>query len=63
MAGLELELLSLTKKKSHGALGQLGAPPVRRGPSVALFARAGSPAAQLAGVPELVRTAPPSVFP
>ena len=29
----------------------------------ALFARAGSPGTQLAGVPDLARTAPPSVFP
>ena len=36
---------------------------VYRDPVSALFARAGSPAAQLAGVPQLARSAPPSVFP
>jgi hypothetical protein len=36
---------------------------IYRDPVSALFARTGSPAAQLAGVPQLVRTAPPSVFP
>ncbi|MGA8568674.1 MAG: hypothetical protein WB580_12865 [Candidatus Binataceae bacterium] len=36
---------------------------VYRDPVSSLFARAGSPATQLAGVPELVRAAPPSVFP
>jgi len=36
---------------------------IYRDPVSALFARAGSPATQLAGVPELARTAPPSVFP
>lgn len=36
---------------------------IYRDPVSALFARAGSSAAQLAGVPDLVRTAPPSVFP
>jgi len=34
-----------------------------RDPISALFARAGSPATRLAGVPDLARTAPPSVFP
>jgi hypothetical protein len=34
-----------------------------RDPISALFARAGSPAARLAGIPDLARTAPPSVFP
>jgi hypothetical protein len=36
---------------------------IYRDPVSALFARAGSPAARLAGVPHLVKTAPPSVFP
>ena len=36
---------------------------IYRDPICALFARAGSSAARLDGIPELVRTAPPSVFP
>lgn len=36
---------------------------IYRDPVSALFARAGSPAAALAGVPWLARSAPPSVFP
>jgi hypothetical protein len=36
---------------------------IYRDPISALFARAGSPAARLPGVPQLVATAPPSVFP
>jgi hypothetical protein len=36
---------------------------IYRDPISTLFARAGSPASKLAGVPDLARTAPPSVFP
>ena len=44
-------------------MAQAGWRLIYRDPVSALFARAGSPATQLAGVPELARTAPPSVFP
>ncbi len=44
-------------------MAQAGWRLVYRDPVSALFARAGSAAAELAGVPELVRAAPPSVFP
>jgi hypothetical protein len=44
-------------------MAQAGGRLVYRDPVSALFARAGSPATQLAGVPDLARTAPPSVFP
>jgi hypothetical protein len=44
-------------------MAQAGWRLVYRDPVSALFARAGSPATQLAGVPDLARTAPPSVFP
>jgi hypothetical protein len=44
-------------------MAQAGWRLIYRDPVSALFARAGSPATQLAAVPELARTAPPSVFP
>ena len=44
-------------------MAQAGWRLIYRDPVSALFARAGSPATQLAGVPDLARTAPPSVFP
>jgi hypothetical protein len=44
-------------------MAQAGWRLIYRDPVSALFARVGSPAAQLAGVPKLVRSAPPSVFP
>ena len=44
-------------------MAQAGWRLIYRDPTSALFAHAGSPAARLAGVPQLVRTAPPSVFP
>jgi hypothetical protein len=44
-------------------LAQSGWRLIYRDPVSALFARAGSPAAQIAGAPELVAAAPPSVFP
>jgi hypothetical protein len=44
-------------------MAQAGWRLIYRDPVSALFARAGSPATQLVGVPELARTAPPSVFP
>ena len=44
-------------------MAQAGWRPIYRDPVSALFARSGSPAARLAEVPLLVRTAPASVFP
>jgi hypothetical protein len=44
-------------------MAQAGWRLIYRDPVSALFARAGSTAARLPGVPQLVRTAPPSVFP
>jgi hypothetical protein len=44
-------------------MAQAGWRLIYRDPVSALFARAGSPAAKLAGVPNLVATAPPSDFP
>ena len=44
-------------------MAQAGWRLIYRDPISALFTRTGSPAAQLAGVPQLVRSAPPSVFP
>jgi hypothetical protein len=44
-------------------MAQAGWRLIYRDPVSALFARAGSPATKLAGVPNLVATAPPSVFP
>ena len=44
-------------------MAQAGWRLIYRDPVAALFARAGSPATRLAGVPDLARTAPPSVFP
>ncbi len=44
-------------------MAQTGWRLIYRDPVSALFARANSPAAQLAGVPQLVRSAPASVFP
>jgi hypothetical protein len=44
-------------------MAQAGWRLIYRDPISALFARAGSPATQLVGIPELARTAPPSVFP
>ena len=44
-------------------MAEIGWRLIYRDPISALFARAGSHAAQLAGVPQLVRAAPPSVFP
>ncbi|HVA40833.1 MAG TPA: hypothetical protein VNF49_09220 [Candidatus Binataceae bacterium] len=44
-------------------MAQTGWRLIYRDPVSALFARAGSPAARIAGVPQLVRSAPPSVFP
>ena len=44
-------------------MAQAGWRLIYRDPASSLFARAGSPAARLPAVPELVRAAPPSVFP
>jgi hypothetical protein len=44
-------------------MAQAGWRLIYRDPISALFTRANSPAAQLANVPELVKTAPPSLFP
>jgi hypothetical protein len=44
-------------------MAQAGWRLIYRDPISALFARSGSPATRLAGVPDLARTAPPSVFP
>ena len=44
-------------------MAQAGWRLIYRDPVSSLFARAGSPAARLPAVPELVRAAPPSVFP
>jgi hypothetical protein len=44
-------------------MAQAGWRLIYRDPVSTLFARAGSPAARLPGVPQLVKTAPPSVFP
>jgi hypothetical protein len=44
-------------------MAQAGWRLIYRDPASSLFARAGSPAARLPAVPELVRAVPPSVFP
>ena len=44
-------------------MAQAGWRLIYRDPVSALFTRAGSPATRLAGVPDLARTAPLSVFP
>jgi hypothetical protein len=57
-------VLMPTGSAAYGLLmTQAGWRLIYRDPVSALFARAGSPAAQLAGVPQLVRSAPLSVFP
>jgi hypothetical protein len=44
-------------------MAQAGWRLIYRDPVSTLFGRADSPATRIAGVPELVRSAPPSVFP
>lgn len=57
-------VLMPTGSPAYGLLmAQAGWRLIYRDPVSALFARAGSPAAALAGVPRLARSAPPSVFP
>jgi hypothetical protein len=57
-------VLMPTGSAAYGLMmAQTGWRLIYRDPVSTLFARAGSPAAQLAGVPDLVTSAPPSVFP